>query len=153
MMRDCSMILIGAACLVFSACGTSSDPAQPGDLNVTGSWSGSLTVTTAAGSFVGPAVLSITQTGTNVTGTMDFEDDAPMSVAGSLSGTVLTITMTPAQGTSDDCHLYPVTLVFSALEATLTTTSGSGQVCEGDGVGGHTSLDAVTGASGTLART
>ncbi len=153
MMRGCSMILIGAACLAFSACETSDDPAQPGDLNVTGSWSGSLTVTTAADSFVGPAVLSITQTGTSVSGAMDFGDDAPLSVAGSLSGTVLTITITPAQATSDDCHLYPVTLVFSASEATLTVTSGSGMVCEGDGVGGHTALDAVTGASGTLSRT
>ena len=98
MLRAYSMILIGAASLVFSACGTSDDPAQPGELNLTGSWSGSLTVTTAAGSFVGPAMLTITHSGTNVSGDIDLEHDAPLSVAGSLSGTVLTITMTPAQG-------------------------------------------------------
>ena len=152
MLRAYSMILIGAASLVFSACDTSDDPAQPGELNLTGSWSGSLTVTTAAGSFVAPAMLTITQSGSNVSGDIDLEDDAPLSVAGSLSGTVLTITMTPAQGTSDDCHLYPVTLVFSASETMLMTTSGSGLVCDGDGVGGHSALDVVTGASGTLTR-
>lgn len=126
-----------------------------GSLSLTGTWSGTLTITTSSGPFVSAATLTLVHEGSGVSGTMVFADDddnEPLNVTGTLSGSTLTLVLTAIQSASDDCHLYPVTVVMGATASTLTAQSASGQVCDGDGMGGHEPLDPVSGASGTLRR-
>ena len=143
-------------CLVLAACSDTSGPGGNGDdLNLAGSWTGAMTIVTDAGTFASDATLTLTHTGSTIAGAMLFaadEDNEALGVVGTLAGSTLTIVMTASQSASDDCHLFPVTLVFTATASTLTATGASGQVCDGDGMGGHESLDTVSGATGTLSR-
>ena len=108
-----SFIIATVFTVIVVVGGCESDPSGT-NLQLTGSWAGTLTVTTSGGMFSGAAVLTLIHSGTSVTGSLDFEDDEPLSAAGSLSDATLTLVVTPAQGMSDDCHLFPVTLVFNA---------------------------------------
>ncbi len=117
-------------------------------VDVTGSWSGSLTVSASGGSYGGAMSYSLTQSGNNVSGT---ESDGG-GVSGRLRGTTLTLSLSPSVSESDDCHLYSQTFRFTVSGSTMTLTSASGAMCYGNGAGGHTSIDTFTGGSGTLTR-
>lgn len=122
-------------------------------INVTGTWSGTLTLNTQSGS--GPFALTyvLTQTGSTITGTSaggSSGDPANPIYSATLTGNSLTIISYPAQVSSDDCHLYSKTFTYTVSTTTMSLTSASGTMCSGNGTGGHTSLTTITGGSGTL---
>lgn len=122
-------------------------------VDVTGTWSGTLTLNMQNGS--GPFALTyvLTQSGSTVTGTIvggNSGDPAHPISSATLAGNSLTIISYPAQLPYDDCHLYSNTFTYTVSRTTMSLTSASGTMCSGNGTGGHSSLSTITGGSGTL---
>jgi hypothetical protein len=152
-MKRLSTCILVAACAaaVASGCGSSTSPSQ---LNLTGGWHGTLTITVQGGSGAMSVFYSLNQSGSTVTGTSIIGDDPSASISmATLSGNTLTITSHPGATASDDCSAYSQTFTYTVSDPTMTVTAASGTLCSGDGHGGHTSLTPITGATGTLRRT
>lgn len=123
-------------------------------VDVSGTWGGTLTYQTAARTVVTPLGLTIVQTGSQVTGKMSGTTGAGApstgTVTGTQTGSSLSLTLTGSKSTLEDCDLYPVTLTFDVGTDALTLKSISGPDCRGDNMGGHRSLDPITGGSLTM---
>ena len=122
-------------------------------LDLTGTWSGTVTATTSSG-FLGPTAITyvLKQVGSTVTGTVAGAG-SPLHpiVSATLAGSTLSITSFPLPSISDDCHLYSSTFTYTVSGTTMTLTSASGTDCKGNGTGGHSSLDPIIGVlNGTL---
>jgi hypothetical protein len=146
-------ILLLCALLAAGCDQLPTDDDDDGEINLTGRWSGGMSVTTATSSLNTAVTLVLSQSGTNVTGQMIFAGEEDIGVAaGTVEGNVLTVTGTAPPHPQDDCHLYPWTFRYTIGNDRLTAIGASGMDCEGNDAGGHSRLTPLTGATGVLVR-
>lgn len=109
--------LVLALCLV-AACGGGSSPSAPSVVQVTGTWSGSITSNQASGS--GPARVTLTQAGTALTGTWNAVGPGGPD-SGNLTGAVSGsgVAMTLQSSVPSNC---PYTVNVTVTGASMTGT-------------------------------
>lgn len=143
-------------CLAACGGGGSSSGGSDGDISLTGSWGGPIQVTLAGAPTTAQFEAQMLHSGSAITGTVSLHSPGdpaePATLTGEVLGGVATLVHTPVQVVQDDCHLYPITLVFAVSQNVLTLTSASGFSCDGNGTGGHLPLEVVGGGSGTVTR-
>jgi hypothetical protein len=141
---------------VAAACDSSSTGTETEtDASVVGTWKGTVLVT-GGDQNAYPQILKLSQTGTAVTGTADYDPPDPDDVGtltGSVSGSTFTFHIkyksTPG---IDDCGNYPVDGSAKIDGNKMTVTGGTAFECEGDGHGGHSTLVNLTLTGGTLTK-
>ena len=117
------------------------------DLDVTGTWTGTLLFDIAGeGIDGGEGSLHLTQTASAVSGTWTEPTDD--NDTGTVSGSITLSTLTLEWLTDDphaDCRVFNVSMVFAVSSTALNLTGASGQFClSGDGP------VVVTGGNGSL---
>lgn len=145
------------ACL--PACGGGgSSPEDTGGVSLTGAWSGPIQVTLNGSPVNVQFDALMSQSGNAITGTVTLtqagDTAEPSNLTGEVLGNQATLIATAMQVPEDDCHLYPITLVFAVVsQNVMTLTSASGDACNGNGSGGHVvPLETVGGGSGDVTR-
>ena len=145
------------ACL--PACGGGgASPGDSGGVSLTGAWSGPIQVTLNGSPINVQFDALMLQSGNAITGTVTLVQPGDPAEPSTLTGVVLgnqaTLIATAMQVPEDDCHLFPITLVFTVVsQNVMTLTSASGDSCSGNGSGGHdVPLDTVGGGSGNVTR-
>ena len=153
MERRARFLLLGLLVVATASCGDS-DPASPDEqadeLNVTGTWTGTLLLDiTGEGLGGGEISFHLTQNASAVTGTQthpDPNDPDTGTVSGSIAGNTLTLEWR-TNDTHADCTVFNVSMVFAVSSAALDMTGASGRLCDGgDG------QKLVTGGNGRLVR-
>lgn len=149
-----------ALLLALSACGggggTDDGGGGGGGSSLTGNWAGTLQVTLDGAPTTVLMTAQMVQLGSSISGSITLSEPSDpgeaANLGGSLSGDQLTLVATAVPMPTDDCHLFPITLLFTVAGDVLTLSSASGQACDGNGVGGHLPLQTVGGGSGTVLR-
>ena len=126
-----AFLLTLVACGASAACKGSSSPNGPSTSSVSGTWTGSITSNQAAGS--GPARVTLSQTGNNLSGTWSVTGpNSPDSgsLTGSINGSGVSLTLSPSVPTN--CP-YTVTATvsgnsmngtYAAFNCTLAVAGG-----------------------------
>ncbi|MDO8665283.1 MAG: hypothetical protein Q7J79_01625 [Gemmatimonadales bacterium] len=91
MLRRIRLTLLSAALPFALACGDSSGP---GSINLSGTYTGSMTATSGGFSVPGTLTFTLSQSGTSVSGTWTNSFGASGTGTATLSGTTLTLTLT-----------------------------------------------------------
>lgn len=120
--------------------------------DLTGTWSGSVEITRAGDPMTVPVILRLGVGCAALSGLLSADGGEAGIATGRLEGSTLTIESRPVHAESDDCDQYVITWTFTVVADQLSLDSVTGIACEGDGAGGHSSLDAIGGGSGALAR-
>jgi hypothetical protein len=130
------------------------DDGAPPPIEVAGSWRGSPTLTREDGQSGSQEVtFTLTRNGSAVSGSWQLTGDSHVTpVRGTIFGTRLILTSAEPVSSIDDCYKFPWTWRFNVSASSLTVTGVVGTDCLGDGSGGHTSVKAITGGTGTLAK-
>lgn len=116
-----------------------------------GTWTGALDVLIGGEPTTLQAAFHFQDALRAVSGCASFDGDEAMELTGSIDGDDITLVVTAVPADSDDCHLFPVTFEFLATgEDRLELAGASGDVCDGDGAGGHEPLQSLQGVGGSL---
>lgn len=118
---------------------------QPAALN--GTWTGTLAFRLTDRDTTRRTTLALTQSGTSVTGQLQFEGGETDSVEGTVAGSTLAITVTP-RPVGDGCDRQSFGITFVIESNRLRATNATGIACE---MGGLT-LREFASAQGTLTR-
>jgi hypothetical protein len=136
------VLWIAAIGLILGGC-TGSTGADDDSVDVTGKWSGTITVTMGGAPESTLQTLVLTQSGEAVTGTAQFGTDPELgNASGKLIAGTLNLDLRDPQSSTASCALN---FKYSVTATTLTLTSASGQICDNG-------TKSVSGGSGTLTR-
>lgn len=124
-------LLSAAVSLALCACGGDSDGGNgpSGALNIAGTFIGDYTATVDPGT-VYQGVLQLSQSGSNVSGTLTTNAGRSANVSGSISGTNLTATFTFTDGCSGSAS--------TTADITSSATRLTGNYTANDCLGGYT---------------
>jgi hypothetical protein len=144
-----------SACLLCACLGGgNTGPGEIADIN--GIWRGEIRLATGPDTLVAPAQLQLERSSNSgeITGGLSYLPlGETISVAGEVdNGREVILTTAPEPVEQSDCHLFTQRLVFLPISGELRLRAASGQLCEGDGAGGHLPLRTITGGTGVLLR-
>ena len=145
---DIGKLLAASSLALLVGCDDGIDP-----VNLNGTWSGTLAITIASTPQSTPLTLTLTHTGSTASGNMHFTSASKeFTVSGVLNGRTLYSTATPEINFVDDCVQHSMNLVFTVSGNAMSAISAGGVHCTGIMVDGHSTVEPVTAASGTLTR-
>ena len=138
-----------ASLLLTTSCDVGTDPIT----DVTGTWTGTLSLVVAGTEELTPLTLVLVQSGKDVTGTLTVAGTTRSGdIIGTVSSNSMLLSVSPQQDPSDDCHLFSYELFFEGRGNTMNATDAGGVRCNGNGSGGHTGVSPFSAAMGTLTR-
>lgn len=125
--------------------------------NVGGTYTDSagIVIRLGADSLVAPGQLQLFQNPNSgqVTGSLSFAPIPDLElVSGEIQSPMLVLVTRTAQTDESDCHLYTQEWELRIQLPDLNIRSVRGEICEGDGQGGHLSLRTITDGSGRFVR-
>lgn len=148
--------LVLSALLLCGCIGAGGSTGPGENVNVTGTWLGTLHVAFGSDTVSTPVQFELTHEPNSgeLTGVVSASalGDVVMLEQSEVKSRVVTIVTQYDETGSDDCHLYRQTWEFLTLVTEMRLTKLTGTLCVGDGNGGHESLRVITGGRGNVSR-